>query len=52
MYEHEIIVNYLNLETQEATFIIGDKFLRDITTSQNMILQQFMKGFTASIIQK
>ena len=52
LYEHEIIVNYLNLETQEATFIIGDKFLRDITTSQNMILQQFMKGFTASIIQK
>ena len=52
LYEHEIIVNCLNLETKQATFIIGDKFLRDKTTSQNMILQQSTKGFTALIIQK
>ena len=34
MYNHDIPVQYLRLETQLATLINGDSFLRDLSTTR------------------
>ena len=54
MYNHDIPVQYLRLETQLATLINGDSFLRDLlTTGGNngiTLCLLFMEGFTTAII--
>ena len=54
MYNHDIRVQYLRLETQLTTLVIGDSFLRDvlITGGNNGITLRllFMEGFTTAII--
>ena len=54
MYNHDIPVQYLRLETQLATLIDGDLFLRDLlaTGDNNCITLYllFMEGFTTAII--
>ena len=51
MYNHNIPVQYLRPETQLATLINGDSFLRDIlTTGDTTLCLLFMEGFTAAII--
>ena len=53
MYNHNIPVQYLRLETQMITLINGDLFLRDVLTTGNggMILcLLILEGFTTSII--
>ena len=54
MYNHDIPVQYLRLETQLATLINGDSFLRDLlTTGCNndiTLCLLFMEGFTTAII--
>ena len=54
MYNHDIPVQYLRLETQLATLINGDSFLRDLlTTGGNngiTLCLLFIEGFTTAII--
>ena len=54
MYNHDIPVQYLRLETQLATLINGDSFLRDLlTTGGNngiILCLLFMEGFITAII--
>ena len=54
MYNYDIPVQYLRLETQLATLINGDSFLRDLlTTGGNngiTLCLLFMEGFTTAII--
>ena len=54
LYNHYIPVQYLKLETQLATLINGDSFLRDLlTTGGNngiTLCLLFMEGFTTAII--
>ena len=54
MYNHDIPVQYLRLETQLATLINGDSFLRDLLTKEvnNSITLclLFIEGFATSIV--
>ena len=51
MYNHDIPVQYLRPETQLATLINGDVFLRDALTTGFITLRLlFMEGFAAAII--
>ena len=54
MYNHDIPVQYLRLETQLATLVNGDSFLRDILTTEGnngiILCLLFMEGFTTAII--
>ena len=54
IYDHHIPVQYLRTETQLATLINGDLFLRDLlTTGGNngiTLCLLFMEGFTTAII--
>ena len=54
MYNHDIPVQYLRLETQLATLINGDSFLRDLLTAGGnngiTLCSLFMEGFTTAII--
>ena len=54
MYNHDIPVQYLRLETQLATLINGDSFLRDLlTTGGNngiTLCLLFMEEFTTATI--
>ena len=53
MYNHDIPVQYLRLETQLATLVNGDSFLRDILTTEGnngiILCLLFMEGFTTAI---
>ena len=54
MYNHDIPVQYLRLETQLATLINGDSFLTDLlTTGGNngiILCLLFIEGFTTTIV--
>ena len=51
LYNHDIPAQYLRLETQLATLINGDSFLRDVLATGFITLcLLFMEGFTAVII--
>ena len=53
MYNHDIPVQYLRLETQLATLVNGDSFLRDLLTTEGnngiILCLLFMEGFTTAI---
>ena len=54
MYNHDILVQYLKLETQLATLINSDSFLRDLLTRGGnngiALCLLFMEGFASAII--
>ena len=54
MYNHDILVQYLRLETQLATLISGDSFLRDLLTTGNnngiTLCLLFMEAFPTAIV--
>ena len=54
MYNHDIPVQYLRLETPLETLINGDSFLRDLLTTVGnndiTLCLLFMEGFATAII--
>ena len=53
IHNHDIPVQNLRLETQLATLVNGDSFLRDILTTEGnngiILCLLFMEGFTTAI---